>query len=84
VAFKFVPLRVGVDEGGTEQVSKVLGFIKSTGVTLAIVRKSRDIFWALIGVTLLVKKGFSLRGVAAEGTVIESDPVQPIERIGPI
>jgi lysylphosphatidylglycerol synthase-like protein len=83
VAFKFMPLRVGVDEGGTEQVSKVLGFVKSTGVTLAIVRKSRDIFWAMIGVTLLVKKGFSLRGIS-EGDVIEGDPIGPIERIGPI
>jgi hypothetical protein len=39
VAFKFVPLRAGVDEGGTGQVSKVIGFAKATGVTLAIVRK---------------------------------------------
>jgi hypothetical protein len=66
VAFKFVPLRIGVDEGGTEQVSKVLGFARSIGVTLAIVRKSRDIFWATIGVLLLLKKGFSLRNVGEE------------------
>ena len=66
VAFKFVPLRAGVDEGGTGQVSKVLGFAKATGVTLAIVRKSRDIFWSTIGVVLLLKKGFSLRSVGQE------------------
>jgi glycosyltransferase 2 family protein len=66
VAFKFVPLRAGVDEGGTGQVSKVLGFAKATGVTLAIVRKSRDIFWSTIGVALLLKKGFSLRSVGQE------------------
>lgn len=65
VAFKFVPLRAGVDEGGTGQVSKVLGFAKATGVTLAIVRKGRDIFWATIGVALLLRKGFSLRNVNA-------------------
>lgn len=63
VAFKFMPLRVGVDEGGTEQVSKVLGFVKATGVTLAIVRKGRDIFWSMIGVALMLRKGFSLRTV---------------------
>ena len=68
VAFKFVPLRAGVDEGGTGQVSKVLGFAKATGVTLAIVRKSRDIFWATIGVLLLLKKGFSLRNVSGEAS----------------
>ncbi|HEV8367344.1 MAG TPA: lysylphosphatidylglycerol synthase domain-containing protein [Pyrinomonadaceae bacterium] len=69
VTFKFMPLRVGVDEGGTEQVSKVLGFVKATGVTLAIVRKSRDIFWSSVGVALLLRKGFSLRGVGEEAAV---------------
>lgn len=66
VAFKFVPLRAGVDEGGTGQVSKVLGFTRATGVTLAIVRKSRDIFWSAIGIVLLLNKGFSLRSVGEE------------------
>jgi hypothetical protein len=66
VAFKFIPLRAGVDEGGTGQVSKVLGFTKATGVTLAIVRKGRDIFWSTIGVALLLKRGFSISGVADE------------------
>lgn len=64
VAFKFIPLRAGVDEGGTGQVSKALGFAKGIGETLAIVRKGRDIFWAAIGVALIWKKGFSLRGLS--------------------
>jgi hypothetical protein len=67
VAFKFVPLRAGVDEGGTGQVSKVLGFAKATGVTLAIVRKGRDIFWSTIGIVLLLRKGFSLFGTEDTG-----------------
>jgi len=49
MAFKFVPLRMGVDEAGTGKVSKVLLFTEVTGVTLAIVRKARDIFWAAVG-----------------------------------
>jgi len=57
VAFKFIPLRAGVDEGGTGQVSKVLGFARGIGVTLAIVRKGRDIFWSAIGLILIWKKG---------------------------
>ena len=61
VAFKFIPLRAGVDEGGTGQVSKVLGFARGIGVTLAIVRKGRDIFWSAIGLLLISKKGLSLR-----------------------
>ncbi len=62
VAFKFIPLRAGVDEGGTGQVSKVLGFTRDIGVTLAIIRKGRDIFWSAIGLLLIWKKGFSLSG----------------------
>ena len=64
VAFKFIPLRAGVDEGGTGQVSRVLGFARGIGETLAIVRKGRDIFWSTIGLLLIWKKGFSLRGVS--------------------
>jgi len=64
VAFKFIPLRAGVDEGGTGQVSKVLGFARGIGETLAIVRKGRDIFWSAIGLVLIWKKGFSLKGLS--------------------
>lgn len=64
VAFKFIPLRAGVDEGGTGQVSRVLGFAKGIGEALAIVRKGRDIFWVTIGVFLIWKRGFSLRGLS--------------------
>ena len=61
VTFKFIPLRACVDEGGTGQVSKALGFARGIGETLAIVRKGRDIFWSAIGVLLIWKKGFSLQ-----------------------
>jgi hypothetical protein len=66
VAFKFIPLRAGVDEGGTGQVSKVLGFARGTGVTLAIIRKGRDIFWSAIGLLLIWRKGLSLRSLSDE------------------
>ena len=66
VAFKFIPLRAGVDEGGTGQVSKVLGFARGIGVSLAIIRKGRDIFWSVIGLLLIWKKGLSLRNVSDE------------------
>jgi hypothetical protein len=59
VVFKFVPFRLGVDEGGTGMVSAILGLTKAVGVTLAIVRKSRDIFWTAVGVALMVKRGLS-------------------------
>jgi len=66
VAFKFIPLRMGVDEAGTGRVSKVLQFTMATGVTLAIVRKGRDVFWAATGMILLLQRGFSLRTVARD------------------
>ena len=62
VVFKFVPLRTGVDEAGTGMLSKVLGFTTAIGVTLAIVRKARDIFWTAIGVTLIVRRGCQYDG----------------------
>jgi len=78
VTFKFVPLRTGVDEAGTGMVSKVLGFSTTTGVTLAIVRKGRDIFWAAVGVGLLLHKGFSLRHVGKEAAqnIMEAESTQ--------
>jgi hypothetical protein len=63
VAFKFVPLRTGIDEAGTGMLSKVLGFTTAIGVTLAIVRKARDIFWTAIGVGLMVRRGLSLKNL---------------------
>lgn len=59
IAFKFVPLRMGVDEFGTGSVSRILAFTETTGVTLAIIRKARDVFWSSIGVALLFHRTLS-------------------------
>jgi hypothetical protein len=72
VVFKFVPFRLGVDEGGSGMVAGVLGLTKAVGVTLAIVRKSRDIFWTAVGVTLMVRRGLSPVNVPA--AVEDEDP----------
>jgi hypothetical protein len=61
-----VPLRAGVDELGTGALAVVLKFGVDAGVTLAIVRKARMVFWMTLGVVLLVGRGLSLRAVAAE------------------
>lgn len=75
MAFKFIPLRMGVDEAGTGKVSKVLQFTEATGVTLAIIRKARDVFWAAVGVALLFHRGFSLREVAADAEAALAEQV---------
>lgn len=74
VVFKFVPMRVGVDEAGTGWVTKALRLGVSTGVTLAIVRKARMLFWTAVGIAFLVGRGLSVRAVArdAERTIAET------------
>jgi hypothetical protein len=62
VVFKFVPLRLGVDEAGTALFTQVLGLGSQTGVTLAIVRKARVLFWTGAGAILLVREGLFARG----------------------
>ncbi len=66
IVFKYIPLRAGVDEAGTGALARVLKFGEAAGVTLAIVRKARMVFWMTVGVALLVSRGLSLRSVAAE------------------
>ena len=66
VVFKFIPLRAGIDELGTGQLARVLSFGTTAGVTLAVVRKARMLFWMAAGVALLAARGLSFRGVAEE------------------
>src|SRR5690606_30659607 len=57
VAFKFVPLRLGVDEAGTGLLTQVLGFGSAVGVTVALVRKARVLVWTGVGVAFLTTRG---------------------------
>jgi hypothetical protein len=57
VVFKFVPLRIGVDEAGTEILARTLGLGAGIGVTMAIVRKVRMLLWTGVGVAFLVQRG---------------------------
>jgi hypothetical protein len=73
VVFKFVPMRVGVDEAGTGMFTKVLRLGTTAGVTLAIVRKARVIVWTGVGVALLVRRGLSVRTAAEEARAAARD-----------
>ena len=53
VVFKFVPFRVGIDEALTGALAPVLTLNAAAGVTLAVVRKVRNLFWAGVGLTLV-------------------------------
>jgi hypothetical protein len=59
VVFKFVPLRLGVDEAGTAAFATLIGVAAETGLSLAIVRRVRVLFWAAAGGLLLVRRGVS-------------------------
>ena len=53
LAFKFVPFRVGVDEALSGALAPALAVPAAIGVTLAIVRKVRNLFWAAVGLVLM-------------------------------
>jgi Lysylphosphatidylglycerol synthase TM region len=76
VVFKFVPLRLGVDEAGTELLTTVLGYPIATGATLAIVRKVRVLFWTGVGIILLAQRG--LRPSETAAAIEAAEREQPV------
>ena len=82
MTFKFIPLRMGVDEAGTGKVSQVLNFAEATGVTQAIIRKARDVFWAAIGMIFLLQRGLSIRLVAQEAEAAVAEAMDPSASAG--
>lgn len=67
IVFKLIPFLVGVDEAGAEFIVETLAVGTGIGVTLAIIRKGRTIFWAAVGMTLIVKRGLSIREIREIG-----------------
>ncbi|MBI3491955.1 MAG: flippase-like domain-containing protein [Acidobacteria bacterium] len=53
IAFQALPLRIGVDEAGAALFAGRLDLGTGTGITLALVRKLRLLFWSGIGLLLL-------------------------------
>ena len=66
-AFKFVPLRMGVDEAGSGLLASLLAFGTATGVTLALVRKGRMLVWTSLGIAALAGRGLTVRGESPRG-----------------
>ncbi len=63
IIFKLIPFVIGVDEAGAQFVAETVGLGAAIGVTLAIIRKGRILFWTGIGLLLIVKRGLSLREI---------------------
>src|SRR5437899_4159544 len=63
IFFKMVPMRIGVDEASSSFVAGHVSLDPATGLTLALVRKLRLLFWSAVGLALLVRR--RTRDVAA-------------------
>jgi hypothetical protein len=74
VFFSFVPLRLGVDEGGAGLVLSLLGYGSAAGVSLAVIRKMRALFWTAVG--LLILAGYAR--AAPMGLTLKSSDTLPV------
>lgn len=72
VVFKLVPFLVGVDEAGAQFIGQTVALTAGVGVTLAIIRKGRILFWTGLGWLLIITRGLHLgelaRGADEPGT----------------
>jgi hypothetical protein len=62
----FLPVQIGVDEGGAVATFVALGLSGATGLSLSLVRRVREITWVAIGLLLLAGKPRPAVRVAAE------------------
>ena len=67
IVFKLVPFVIGVDEAGAQFVTETLAIGAGVGVTLAIIRKGRILFWTAVGLGFIVKRGLSFREIIEIG-----------------
>ena len=67
IVFKLVPFLIGVDEAGAQFVAESLALGAGVGVTLAIIRKGRILFWTAIGMILIVRRELSLMEILRHG-----------------
>ena len=61
IVFKLIPFVIGVDEAGAQFIAETVAMTAGIGVTLALIRKGRILFWTAIGLLLIVKRGLSVR-----------------------
>ena len=64
ILFKLIPFVIGVDEAGAQFIGQTVALTAGIGVTLAIIRKGRILFWTAAGMLLILKRGLSLREIS--------------------
>jgi Lysylphosphatidylglycerol synthase TM region len=65
IVFKLIPFNIGVDEAGAQFIGESLALAAGVGVTLAIIRKGRILFWSAVGWVLIAKRGLSFSQITA-------------------
>ena len=60
ITFKLIPFAIGVDEASSQFITDNLSLGVAAGVTIAILRKGRILFWAICGMLLILKRELSL------------------------
>ncbi|MEO6656342.1 MAG: lysylphosphatidylglycerol synthase domain-containing protein [Pyrinomonadaceae bacterium] len=69
IVFKLIPFMIGVDEAGAQFVGQTVALAAGMGVTLAIIRKGRILFWTAIGIILIIRRGLSVSEFSRKGRV---------------
>jgi hypothetical protein len=64
IIFKLIPFVIGVDEAGARFVAETVAVGAAVGVTLAVIRKGRILFWTGVGLLLIIKRGLSIRAIS--------------------
>jgi hypothetical protein len=59
VAFKVVPLQLGVAEVGMVAFAPLVGMDRTIGLAFSLIRKARVVVWQLAGAGLLVRSGIT-------------------------
>jgi glycosyltransferase 2 family protein len=65
--FSFIPLRLGVDEGGAALLLQYVGYSVTAGVSLAVIRKIRIILWMIPGLALIIRYTYVWPSVQDKG-----------------
>lgn len=73
ITFKMVPFAVGVDEATSQFITENLELGVAVGVTIAILRKGRVLFWALVGILIIFKRGLNLAEILRHAENVTED-----------
>jgi hypothetical protein len=66
IVFKLIPFTVGVDEAASQYIAETLAIGAGVGITIAIIRKCRILFWAGVGLLLIIKREISFDEITGE------------------